>query len=57
MAGKKRQKQQAEKKPLTLKIRREVWEEWKILAIKEGTTMSELAERLIGEYVKKKSRE
>ena len=35
------------KKSLTLVIRKNIWEKWKILAIKEGTTMSKIAERLI----------
>ncbi len=43
-----------EKKSLTLIIRKSIWERWKILAIKEGTTMSEIAERLITEYGKRK---
>lgn len=42
-----------EVKSLTLRIRKDIWESWKILAIKEGTTMSEIAERLIAEYLKK----
>ena len=44
----------AEKKPLSLKIKKDVWERWKILAIKEDTTMSEIAERLITDYLKRK---
>ena len=43
-----------EKKSLTLIIHKNIWEKWKILAIKEETTMSEIAERLIAEYGKKK---
>jgi len=43
-----------EKKSLTLIIRKNIWEKWKILAIKEETTMSEIAEKLITEYGKKK---
>jgi len=43
-----------EKKSLTLIIRKNVWEKWKILAIKEATTMSEIAEKLITAYSKKK---
>ncbi len=43
-----------ETKSLTLIIRKNIWEKWKILAIKEDTTMSEIAERLITEYGKKK---
>ena len=41
-------------KSLTLKIRKDVWEKWKILAIKESTTMSEIAEKLVTEYLKRK---
>ena len=41
-------------KPLTLKVRKDIWLDWKIQAAREETTMSELAERLIGEYVKRK---
>ena len=43
-----------ELKPLTLKVRKDIWLEWKIQAAREETTMSELAERLIAEYVKRK---
>ena len=43
-----------EVKSLTLKVRKDIWEKWKILAIKEDTTMSEIAEKLIGEYLKRK---
>ena len=40
-------------KALTLKVRKDVWLAWKIQAAKEETTMSELAERLVGEYLKR----
>ena len=43
-----------EVKSLTLKVRKDIWEKWKILAIRESTTMSEIAEKLIGEYLKRK---
>lgn len=43
-----------EEKNLTLIIRKDIWEKWKILAVKEGTTMSEIAEKLITEYGKNK---
>jgi hypothetical protein len=43
-----------ELKPLTLKVRKDIWLEWKIQAAKEETTMSELAERLISDYLKRK---
>jgi len=43
-----------EVKSLTLKVRKDIWERWKILAIKESTTMSEIAEKLVTEYLKRK---
>ena len=43
-----------ELKPLTLKVRKDIWLEWKIQAAREETTMSEIAERLIAEYLKRK---
>ena len=43
-----------ELKPLTLKVRKDIWLEWKIQAAREETTMSELAERLIADYLKRK---
>jgi hypothetical protein len=42
------------RKTLTLKIREDLWRAWKVQAAKEDTTMSELAERLVGEYLKRK---
>ena len=41
-------------KNLTLSIPEEAWEKWKIQATKERTTMSELATRLLTEYLTKK---
>ncbi len=41
-------------KTLTLSIPEEAWEKWKIQATKERTTMSELATRLLAEYLTKK---
>ncbi len=41
-----------ELKPLTLKVKKDIWLAWKILAAKEETTMSEIAERLVSAYVK-----
>ena len=41
-----------ELKALTLKVRKDIWLAWKIQAAKEDTTMSELAERLVSDYVK-----
>ncbi len=43
-----------ELKALSLKIRKDIWLAWKIEAAKEETTMSELAERLVSEYIKRK---
>lgn len=43
-----------ELKPLTLKVRKDIWLDWKIQAAREETTMSEIAERLILEYLKRK---
>ena len=42
-----------ELKALTLKVRKDIWLAWKIQAAKEDTTMSELAERLVNDYVKR----
>lgn len=39
---------------LTLSIPEDVWEKWKIQATKERTTMSELAVRLLNQYLSKK---
>ncbi|MBI4522777.1 MAG: hypothetical protein HY695_03065 [Deltaproteobacteria bacterium] len=41
-------------KPLQLKIRKDLWLAWKIQAAREERTMSEIAEQLISEYLKKK---
>ena len=43
-----------ELKPLTIKIRKDVWLKWKILSAKEETTMSEIAEKLVSEYARRK---
>ncbi len=40
-------------KKLTLSIPEGVWEKWKIQAIKEKTTMSQLAVRLLTDHLKK----
>ena len=42
-----------ELKPLTLKVRKDIWFAWKTQAAAEGTTMSELAERLVLDHVTK----
>ena len=54
MRRKSRRVEAVEKKPLSLKIKKDIWERWKILAIKEETTMSKIAERLITDYLKRK---
>ncbi len=43
-----------ELKALSLKIRKDIWLAWKMEAAKEDTTMSELGERLVAEYLKGK---
>jgi len=40
-------------KKLTLSIPEGAWEKWKIQAIKEKTTMSQLAVRLLTDHLKK----
>ena len=42
-----------ELKALTLKVRKDIWFAWKTQAAAEGTTMSELAERLVWDHVTK----
>jgi len=51
---KKGDKLMQEKMVLSLKIPTELHRKWKMQAAAEGTTMSEIAERLISEYLKKK---
>ena len=41
-------------KKLTLSVPEEAWEKWAIQAKKERTTMSELAVRLLNQYLSKK---
>jgi len=41
-------------KKLTLSIPEEIWEKWKIQAVREKTTMSQLAVRLLTEYMNRK---
>ncbi len=41
-------------KNLTLSMPEEAWEKWKIQATRERTTMSELAIRLLTDYLSKK---
>ena len=49
-----RPKSDVPKKNLTLSVPEKEWEKWKIQATKERTTMSELAVRLLTEYLRKK---
>ena len=41
-------------KLLTLKVREDLHHKWKVRAAEEKTTMSEIAERLIEEYLKRR---
>jgi hypothetical protein len=52
--AKKKEGKPMEQKVLSLKIRKDLWLEWKIQAAREETTMSEIAERLISDYLKRK---
>jgi hypothetical protein len=54
MRARKKGEKLMELKPLTLKVRKDIWLEWKIQAAREETTMSELAERLVSDYLKRK---
>ena len=45
--AKKKEAKPVEQKVLSLKVRKDIWLDWKIQAAREETTMSELAERLI----------
>jgi hypothetical protein len=51
---KKKEGKSMQQKALSLKIRKDLWLEWKIQAAREETTMSEIAERLIMDYLKRK---
>jgi hypothetical protein len=53
MRPRKKEGKPMELKPLTLKVRKDIWLDWKIQAAKEETTMSELAERLVSDYLKR----
>jgi hypothetical protein len=53
MRARKKGKKTMELKALTLKVRKEIWLAWKIQAATEETTMSELAERLLSDYISK----
>lgn len=52
MRARKKLPKSIELKPLLLKIRTDIQLKWKSQAAKEKTTMSELAERLILDYLK-----
>jgi hypothetical protein len=52
MRAKKREGKPMDQKALTLKIRKDIWLAWTIQAAKEETTMSEIAERLVSDYLK-----
>lgn len=52
MRARKKGGKPVELKALTLKVRKDIWLAWKIQAAKEETTMSEIAERLVGGYLK-----
>jgi len=54
MRARKKGGKSIELKSLTLKVRRDIWLDWKVQAAREETTMSELAERLVSEYLKRK---
>ena len=53
MRARKKEGKPMELKALTLKVRKDIWLAWKIQAAKEEITMSELAERLVSDYVKR----
>ena len=53
--GKPRKKLNSVKlKQLGLKVREDIWRGWKIRAMDENTTMSELVEKVMSDYLKKK---
>jgi hypothetical protein len=54
MRARKKEGKPMELKALTLKVRKDIWLAWKIQAAREETTMSELAERLVSDYLKAK---
>jgi hypothetical protein len=53
MRAKKKGDKNMELKALTLKVRKDIWLAWKIQAAREETTMSEIAERLVNDYLKR----
>lgn len=54
MRAKKKGDKLVKPKLLTLKIREDLHTKWKVQAALEKTTMSEIAEKLISEYLRKK---
>jgi vacuolar-type H+-ATPase subunit B/Vma2 len=54
MRAKKKGDKLMQQKVLSLKIPADLHHKWKILAAVEKTTMSEIAEKLISEYLRKK---
>ena len=54
MRAKKKGKKAVEQKVLSLKIRADLHHKWKVLAAMEKTTMSEICEKLIEEYLRSK---
>jgi len=54
MRAKKKGEKLVEQKMLSLKIAADLHRKWKIQAAVEETTMSEIAEKLISEYLRKK---
>jgi vacuolar-type H+-ATPase subunit B/Vma2 len=54
MRAKKKGDKLMEQKVLSLKIDAELHRKWKIQAAVEATTMSEIAEKLISDYLRKK---
>jgi vacuolar-type H+-ATPase subunit B/Vma2 len=54
MRAKKKGNGPMKQKLLTLKVREDLHQKWKIQAAVERTTMSEIAERLIQDYLRKK---
>ena len=54
MRAKKKGAKLMKPKLLTLKIREDLHTKWKVQAAMEKTTMSEIAEKLISDYLKRK---
>jgi hypothetical protein len=54
MRAKKKGERTMEQKVLSLKIRADLHTKWKVQAALEHTTMSEIAEKLIEEYLRSK---